>query len=107
MADPSQVRAAARMKKAWSRRRGALTRRQELRKGRAASKEGDTHQMRAARRARAHTRVRAAAARWQVLYAFPDGGIDEIKVSPGIMLLMMARDGGRLPLQVRCIETGA
>ena len=41
-----------------------------------------------------------------VLYSLPDAKIEEIKVSPGIMLLMGHRNKGRLPLQVRCIESG-
>ena len=41
-----------------------------------------------------------------VLYQLPDACIDEIKISPGIMLIMQRRSESHLPLQIRCIETG-
>jgi len=42
----------------------------------------------------------------KVLYRLPDETIEEIKISPGIMLIMQKRQDGLLPLLVRCIETG-
>lgn len=41
-----------------------------------------------------------------MLYHLPDSDIEEIKISPGIMMIMRTKKEGLLPLQVRCIETG-
>uniref|UniRef100_A0A7S0JI92 Cilia- and flagella-associated protein 43 n=1 Tax=Calcidiscus leptoporus TaxID=127549 RepID=A0A7S0JI92_9EUKA len=44
----------------------------------------------------------------EVLYALPDAQIQEIKISPGIMLLVLTHEcgGGHVPLKILSIETG-
>ena len=39
-------------------------------------------------------------ANYELLYKIPGEDVTEIKISPGIMLLIHARQGGFVPLQV-------
>ena len=41
------------------------------------------------------------------LYTLPEEDITEIKISPGIMLLILRRQGGHVPLKILSIEDGA
>ena len=43
---------------------------------------------------------------YSLLFTLPDDGVTEIKISPGIMLLIHARQGGYVPLRILSIEDG-
>ena len=44
---------------------------------------------------------------YELLYTLPDDDVTEIKMSPGIMLLIHARQGGYVPLKIVAIHDGS
>ena len=44
---------------------------------------------------------------YDLLYTLPDEDVTEIKISPGIMLLIHQRQGGVVPLKILSIEDGS
>ncbi|KAL1503139.1 hypothetical protein AB1Y20_011201 [Prymnesium parvum] len=44
---------------------------------------------------------------YELLYTLPDDDVTEIKISPGIMLLIHQRQGGHVPLKIISIEDGS